>query len=159
MLESLLSGCKKNCSSTLSYAYLFFFTSLYFLYSVLKVQDVRLRRSLCFDGANVFSFPGDVWRGLRLHVSMSPYPRFASSATGGGLNVARVHLSFFTLASSCSSSDPAFFPLGKLVGSSGLEPPTSRLSGVRSNHLSYEPMLWPLPLVLLPSPGLPVFRR
>ena len=24
-----------------------------------------------------------------------------------------------------------------LVGSSGLEPPTSRLSGVRSNHLSY----------------------
>ena len=31
--------------------------------------------------------------------------------------------------------------LRKLVGSSGLEPPTSRLSGVRSNHLSYEPML------------------
>ena len=29
----------------------------------------------------------------------------------------------------------------QLVGSSGLEPPTSRLSGVRSNHLSYEPML------------------
>ena len=28
-----------------------------------------------------------------------------------------------------------------LVGSSGLEPPTSRLSGVRSNRLSYEPAL------------------
>ena len=27
-----------------------------------------------------------------------------------------------------------------LVGSSGLEPPTSRLSGARSNHLSYEPI-------------------
>ena len=27
-----------------------------------------------------------------------------------------------------------------LVGPSGLEPPTSRLSGVRSNHLSYEPV-------------------
>ena len=26
------------------------------------------------------------------------------------------------------------------VGLSGLEPPTSRLSGVRSNHLSYEPV-------------------
>ena len=26
-----------------------------------------------------------------------------------------------------------------LVGLSGLEPPTSRLSGVRSNHLSYKP--------------------
>ena len=30
--------------------------------------------------------------------------------------------------------------LGTMVGSSGLEPPTSRLSGVRSNHLSYEPI-------------------
>src|SRR5699024_4495221 len=29
-----------------------------------------------------------------------------------------------------------------LVGSSGLEPPTSRLSGARSNHLSYEPIWW-----------------
>ena len=27
-----------------------------------------------------------------------------------------------------------------LVGTSGLEPPTSRLSGARSNHLSYEPI-------------------
>ena len=27
-----------------------------------------------------------------------------------------------------------------LVGSNGLEPSTSRLSGVRSNHLSYEPV-------------------
>ena len=29
----------------------------------------------------------------------------------------------------------------RLVGTSGFEPPTSRLSGVRSNHLSYKPML------------------
>ena len=29
---------------------------------------------------------------------------------------------------------------GKVVGLSGLEPPTSRLSGVRSNRLSYRPM-------------------
>jgi hypothetical protein len=27
-----------------------------------------------------------------------------------------------------------------MVGSSGLEPPTLRLSGARSNQLSYEPM-------------------
>ena len=30
--------------------------------------------------------------------------------------------------------------LATLVGPSGLEPPTSCLSGTRSNHLSYEPM-------------------
>ena len=27
------------------------------------------------------------------------------------------------------------------MGTSGLEPPTSRLSGVRSNHLSYAPII------------------
>ena len=52
----------------------------------------------------------------------------------------RVHLSLSAPASSRFPSYPVSFPFGKLVGSSGLEPPTSRLSGVRSNHLSYEPM-------------------
>ncbi|CAN0462009.1 unnamed protein product, partial [Discosporangium mesarthrocarpum] len=32
-----------------------------------------------------------------------------------------------------------------LVGRGGLEPPTSRLSGVRSNHLSYRPISLGLP--------------
>ena len=36
-----------------------------------------------------------------------------------------------------------------LVGTSGLEPPTSRLSGARSNHLSYAP-LWLLRFILFP---------
>ena len=32
--------------------------------------------------------------------------------------------------------------LWNMVGLSGLEPPTSRLSGVRSNQLSYRPIIW-----------------
>ena len=40
-----------------------------------------------------------------------------------------------------------------LVGSSGLEPPTSRLSGVRSNRLSYEPIAFrPRPFPTVPQP-------
>ena len=35
------------------------------------------------------------------------------------------------------------YRLSLLVGLSGLEPPTSRLSGVRSNRLSYKPMWFP----------------
>jgi hypothetical protein len=40
----------------------------------------------------------------------------------------------------------------KLVGLSGLEPPTLRLSGARSNHLSYKPVCTELPVYVLP-PG------
>ena len=43
-------------------------------------------------------------------------------------------------------SDCGFYPL---VGTSGLEPPTSRLSGVRSNHLSYAPI--PIRFIGCPS--------
>ena len=39
-----------------------------------------------------------------------------------------------------------------MVGSSGLEPPTLRLSGVRSNHLSYEPISLEWLSVLFPQP-------
>ena len=43
-------------------------------------------------------------------------------------------------AVSASTKCFGFGQLALLVGSSGLEPPTLRLSGVRSNHLSYEPI-------------------
>ena len=54
----------------------------------------------------------------------------------GGLNT-RVTLCLFGLCA--SRINPAHFRV--LVGLSGLEPPTSRLSGVRSNRLSYKPRL------------------
>ena len=67
----------------------------------------------------------------------------------------------------CSQSFPLVRVVPRrqpLVGSSGLEPPTSRLSGVRSNHLSYEPIfrgrLWfAFPAYLFPRCSLPAFLR
>ena len=59
----------------------------------------------------------------------------------GGLNT-RVTLCLFGLCA--SRINPAHFRV--LVGLSGLEPPTSRLSGVRSNRLSYKPIsIWQPP--------------
>ena len=60
---------------------------------------------------------------------------------------------------------PSLLHLSVLVGLSGLEPPTSRLSGVRSNRLSYKPISWferwfptlPGPAVSYPSVGPPAF--
>ena len=53
----------------------------------------------------------------------------------------------------CSIFKEHFCNISLLVGSSGLEPPTLRLSGVRSNHLSYEPILIrPAVVRFIPSP-------
>ncbi len=51
--------------------------------------------------------------------------------------------SCFAFISSLFSFQGTFFTKNitfSVVGSNGLEPSTSRLSGVRSNHLSYEPI-------------------
>ena len=50
---------------------------------------------------------------------------------------------FYSFVSLFSSQGPGGAS-APLVGSNGLEPSTSRLSGVRSNHLSYEPVLQPV---------------
>ena len=54
----------------------------------------------------------------------------------------------FELVTSCLQgrrspnwANPPYSIIFKEVGLSGLEPPTSRLSGVRSNRLSYKPFL------------------
>ena len=48
-----------------------------------------------------------------------------------------------SLSVSTFVSTDYLIPYGILVGSSGLEPPTSRLSGARSSLLSYEPVFSP----------------
>ena len=67
-------------------------------------------------------------------------------------NCSRLHITALCFFSFSFFFSPRIYSLcsfqGSLVGSSGLEPPTSRLSGVRSNQLSYRPMIgierWPL---------------
>ena len=60
----------------------------------------------------------------------------------GGLKWTRVTLRYRVLILRISSRSFSrhLFPRYALVGSSGLEPPTSRLSGARFNLLSYEPI-------------------
>ena len=48
-------------------------------------------------------------------------------------------LGTFGAAKYPAAPDLLSLPKDRLVGRGGLEPPTSRLSGVRSNHLSYRP--------------------
>ena len=58
----------------------------------------------------------------------------------GGANRDRTDdLKLAKLALSQLSYGPVVVEIGCLVGLGRLELPTSRLSGVRSNHLSYEP--------------------
>ena len=75
--------------------------------------------------ASIFFFPASC---LAMSLQVQP---------AGGLNT-RVTLCLFGLCA--SRINPAHFRV--LVGLSGLEPPTSRLSGVRSNRLSYKPSLF-----------------
>ena len=51
------------------------------------------------------------------------------------------------------SYTPISFESFHSVGLSGLEPPTSRLSGVRSNRLSYKPLILASTCFPMPSPA------
>ena len=64
-------------------------------------------------------------------------------------SVFKVHGTYRPFSILLNTENLTHLPLSKLfiaqvVGSSGFEPPTSRLSGARSNQLSYEPMVFPL---------------
>ena len=91
---------------------------------------------------------------------LSRFSLFSSQGTGppplsgfGGLHVDQSTQAFPPFLDFALLCRPAPCRLSAaLVGSSGLEPPTSRLSGVRSNHLSYEPMSSRPPGVCRSSP-------
>ena len=86
--------------------------------------------------AFLFGFQGSFFQGNYFRLSQ-----------GSGLRI-RTYLPYRGLTpagkSARSPSYPIFFrvsrPLKALVGSNGFEPSTSRLSGARSNRLSYEPI-------------------
>ena len=93
---------------------------------------------------------------ISLFLICMSFPRLFEIAAAFSSHLPSASMSFSSanyLTSLCSFQ-------GALVGSSGLEPPTSRLSGVRSNQLSYEPSSFSTPAVLrrLPFSGrLPSF--
>ena len=96
--------------------------------------QVTLRRTACLCGSSFSSR------------FLFPLPL---SGEFGGLKWAQVTLR----RTACLCGSSFFFRFlrfpqirGNLVGSSGLEPPTSRLSGARSSLLSYEPVSFPVVL-------------
>ena len=104
-----------------------------------SLSSLSLLSIILFD-VTLFSF-----QGTTLNMSfLSVFSDFRLSSDGGDEEnrtpdplLARQVLSQL----SYTPRDILSYPyLGNLVGLSGLEPPTSRLSGVRSNRLSYRPM-------------------
>ena len=80
---------------------------------------------------------------------------FNFQSAQASLVLSRLHCSYTASRIFTSCKPQRFFSLPSfeksLVGLSGLEPPTSRLSGVRSNRLSYKPFsdsqLFRIPLI------------
>ena len=119
--------------------------NLIFLYSVfnehfLSLIFIKLLKQLipfnCFKSLMRSCKFFSCKRCLRNLVSLGSkpslgWPKFSSHSPQNCLYLTVKHL--FTW--SISAADPRL-----LVGPSGLEPPTSCLSGTRSNHLSYEPL-------------------
>ena len=105
-----------------------------FAYLSLFVYLILASYSVFNDRPQVWAcFPSSIFIGL------SRYSNICSNTLKVGWISVFLHLR--VIACGCGWSSPS---LGcrhcRLVGSSGLEPPTSRLSGARSNQLSYEPI-------------------
>ena len=78
---------------------------------------------------------------MRLGISSNPFNLRASPLRDGGDKGGRTP---DLLLARQALSQLSYAPTNKLVGLDGLEPSTSRLSGVRSNQLSYRPACCPI---------------
>ncbi len=107
----------------------FCFTFLFlFLYSVLKVRGAPAPGVIAFSSLLV----AVSYSRLRSPAHLKVYTPFMSWLAPSPAAIAN-----FAFAQFYSRRGSGGSPL---VGSNGLEPSTSRLSGARSNHLSYEPI-------------------
>ena len=95
------------------------FTKKFNLQNCIYPFDIFYSLLPCLSFVTLFSFQGAIFRSL-----LKPDSK---------------HRIFDTL--NLNSTPALFNPNGRLVGPSGLEPPTSRLSVVRSNQLSYGPII------------------
>ena len=102
-----------------------------FFTSRINIFFVQFSRSLCRVSGSSAALSSSQWAQCgAVHLRLSAHP-------GSFCCIINVH--------------PLLPSFKQPVGTSGLEPPTSRLSGVRSNHLSYAPIQWPSVLPPLPQ--------
>ena len=111
-----------------------------------------MRESLLLHSTNIVVYPKFNFMGLHYFISFAVFVVQFSRCVFTLTAVCRFSflLDFLNLLVSVlrfkSRSVCRAFLVGcllsdrRLVGTSGFEPPTSRLSGVRSNHLSYAPI-------------------
>ena len=101
------------------------------------VKEIVLRISLCATLFSIFSLALAVFSSIQFSMYNRKPQGFALVGSSGLEPLFAYWLMWFAPLSRHIFRKPLGFTV---VGSSGLEPPTSRLSGVRSNHLSYEPI-------------------
>ena len=118
LLHSDIPGSQPVCGSP----------RLFAAYRVLHRPPVP-RHSPCALCSLTVLFLQPLFREFRNFVVFLPYFAIRYSTC-----ILLLSFSLFSFQGTPRKSLPA------LVGTSGLEPPTSRLSGVRSNHLSYAPI-------------------